>query len=271
MSAAARARSPRGAERAGRLLVLCYHAVSPSWPVPGAIDPEAMERQLRWALRRGYRPRTLAEALSAPAGERSLCVTFDDAFESVLRLGLPLLRGLGVPATLFVPTDYVEAGEPLVWSALGRWRGTEHEAELRPMSWDEVRELVREGWEVGSHTRSHPHLPELGEAEAEAELRGSREVCEERLQRPCRSLAYPFGDWDNATVQRAGAAGYERAVTLAERLVAPLEDADPLALPREGVYRGAGMPTFAAAASPALRRLRSSGLYRRFGRRLQAR
>lgn len=271
MRTAAPARSPRGPEREGRLLALCYHAVSPAWPVPGAIEPGVLERQLRWALSRGYRARTLGEALAAPAGERSLCVTFDDAFESVLRLGLPLLRRLGIPATLFVPTDYVESGELMTWSTLGRWVGTDHEQELRPMSWEQVRQLGEQGWEIGSHTRSHPRLPELDGAEALMELRDSRRTCEERLQTPCLSLAYPFGAWDDATRRSARTAGFERAVTLAERRIAPIEDGDPLALSREGVYRGSGRVAFAAAASPALRRLRSSGAYRRFGRRLQAR
>jgi peptidoglycan/xylan/chitin deacetylase (PgdA/CDA1 family) len=264
-------RSPQEAERAGRLLVLCYHAVSADWAVPGAIEPETLDRQLRRALRCGYEPRTLSQALGAPSGERSLCVTFDDGFESVFRLGLPLLRRLGVPATLFVPTDYIESGEPMCWSTLGRWRGTEHEDELAPMSWDEVRELVRLGWEIGSHTRSHPHLTTLGEDQALDELTGSRQVCEERLQAPCRSLAYPFGDWDDTTVRRARAAGYERAVTLADRLIEPIDDVDPLALSREGVYRGAGALTYAVAISPPLRRLRASRAYHRLGRRLQDR
>jgi peptidoglycan/xylan/chitin deacetylase (PgdA/CDA1 family) len=262
---------PRGGERAGRLLILCYHAVSADWPVPGAIDPRTLERQLHQVLRRGYQPRTLDEGLRAPHGERSLCVTFDDGFESVFRLGLPLLQRLGVPATLFVPTDYVESGEPMCWSTLGRWAGTAHEAELRPMSWDEVRELARQGWEIGSHTRSHPHLTAIEEGQALDELIASRDACEERLQAPCRALAYPFGDWDEATVGQAAAAGYERAVTLANRLIEPIDDGDPLALSREGIYRNGGALSFAVGTSPALRRLRASRSYRRIGRRLQAR
>ena len=42
------------------VLVLCYHAVSPSWPAPMSIAPDAFERQLRFLVRRGYRAATVA-------------------------------------------------------------------------------------------------------------------------------------------------------------------------------------------------------------------
>ncbi len=109
------------------LLILCYHAVSEAWPNVGAIDPAVLERQVAYLIRRGYRPETLSAALAAEHGEPSLVVTFDDAFRSVLEHGLPLLRRLGVPATLFVPTDFAAEAAPMTWSTLGRWLGTEHE------------------------------------------------------------------------------------------------------------------------------------------------
>src|SRR5262245_51756766 len=95
------------------LLILCYHAVSERWPSVGAISPAALDRQVGHLVGRGYRPRTLAEAPAAPAGERTLVVTFDDAFRSVLERGLPVLERHGVPATLFVPTQFAAESAPM--------------------------------------------------------------------------------------------------------------------------------------------------------------
>lgn len=244
------------------LLILCYHAVSGSWPSVGAIDPAGLERQVAYLLRRGYRPETLSDALAAEHGERSLVITFDDAFRSVLECGLPVLRRLGVPATLFVPTDFASEATLMTWSTLGRWVGTEHEHELRCMSWQEVRRVAAEGWEIGSHTCSHPRLPRLNEAEASVELRQSRQVCEEQLQRPCTTLAYPFGLHDADTLRLSADAGYESAVTLGERLLGPRRRG-ALELSREGIYRETGWGHFLLATSRALGRLRGTETYAR--------
>jgi len=260
-----------GGGSAGHLLILCYHAVSEDWSSVGAVTPMALRRQLRYLLRRGYRPRTLGDALREPVRHRTLVVTFDDAFRSVLAKGLPVLAGLGVPATVFVPTDFAASGSPMTWSTLGQWVGTPHEDELRCLTWGGVRELAAAGWEVGSHTASHPKLTRLGEEAAALELRSSKAACEEALQRSCESVAYPFGDWSPQIADLAAHAGYRRAVTLEERPLAPLVDLrHPMALSRDGVYRWTSRVEFGLATSPALRRLRAMGAYRRLRDRVAA-
>lgn len=247
----------------GDLVILCYHAVSEDWPGVGAVEPRLLDRQIRYLLRRGYRPLTLSEACASRPGERTFVVTFDDAFHSVLERGLPVLERLDVPATLFVPTDFASEAAPMTWSTLGQWLGTVHERELHCMSWDDVRHLAGAGWEIGSHTCSHPDLTALDSQEAVAELARSKQACEAETQRACESLAYPFGAHDDQVVGLAGSAGYERAVTLGDRLLGPRCRDRPLELSREGVYRTTRWPHFLAATSPALGSVRGMRLYQR--------
>lgn len=243
------------------ILILCYHAVSRSWPTPLAVTPEALHRQLRHVLRQGYVPRTLSAALEAEG--RSVVVSFDDAFGSVREVGMPLMHELGVPGTLFVPTDFAAEAAPMSWSELGRWNGTEHEGELRCMGWEEIRELAGAGWEIGSHTASHPKLTEIPTGRQREELERSRAACEEALQRPCPTLAYPFGAHDDAVVAAAAAAGYDAAVTLGLRLLEPRVRRDRLRLSREGVYRDGPWYQFLLATSPLLGRARETSAFRR--------
>jgi len=252
------------------LLILCYHAVSEDWPTELSVPPARLDAQLRFLTRRGYRPATLTEALRHPPEEKTVAVTFDDAYRSVIERALPVLSRHGAPATIFAPTAYVGGSERMSWSALSRWAGTPFEAELGCMSWDDLRTLDAAGWEIGSHSATHPDLTALGDAELDAELVGSRAACEEALQRPCTSLAYPFGAHDRRVAERARAAGYESAVILDSRLaipprglVRPGRPAEMLALLRAGIYRGDGWPRFLAKTSLAARRLRSSGLAHR--------
>lgn len=239
------------------VLVLCYHAVSERFPAALSVTPAAFERQLALVKKAGYRGATFEDAVKARSG-KVVAITFDDAYLSVLELGKPMLDAVGYPATVYAPTDYLDTvGEPLKWAGIEQWHGGEHEKELVPMSWDQLRGLADVGWEIGSHTRSHPHLTELDDATLQRELVESKARVEERMGRPCTTLAYPYGDYDERVVRAATDAGYAAACTLPARL----HSERPLAWPRVGIYHTDDERRFRLKASRVMRKLRSSRLW----------
>jgi peptidoglycan/xylan/chitin deacetylase (PgdA/CDA1 family) len=233
-------------------LVLEYHAVSETWPADLSVTPSQFREQLERLLDKGYVGATLSDAARETAEPRRMvAVTFDDAHLSVFELAYPILSSLGLAATVFAVTDFVEDGRPLHWQRRQDWDGTAHEHEMRGMNWAQLAQLAEAGWEIGSHTRTHPRLTQLANDTLDRELRGSREACEEALGRPCRSLAYPFGDADARVAHRAAAAGYT---------VAAIEDPgrlDPFLYPRVGIYRRDSMARFRMKVSPLVRQLRT--------------
>jgi peptidoglycan/xylan/chitin deacetylase (PgdA/CDA1 family) len=237
-----------------RNLVFCYHALSEGWDAPLSVLPDRFEMQVRLVLERGYRPATFSELTRAPHDAGLFAVTFDDAFRSVYALALPTLRRLGVPATIFVPTGPVDAQQPLAWEGTSHWLEGPWASELTPMSWDELLELAAAGWEIGSHTRSHPHLPQLSDAELAAQLADSKSACEARLDRPCTVLAYPYGDVEPRVISAARAAGYLAAAGLP----GDFGRHDPLLWPRVGVYHRDDDRRFRMKISGTMHRLRSN-------------
>ena len=227
-------------------LVLCYHAVSDSWPHRLSVSREALQAQLELLLHRGYRPVTAAEAV---AGEGKLLhVTFDDAFASVHE-ALPVLERLGVAATIFACTGYADDPRPLGVPELAAELHA-HADELRTMSWEELSELDgRHGIEVESHTISHPHLPALNDAELAEELTSSKRRLEEELGRRCRFLAYPYGDCDDRVRAEARAAGYEAAFGWP----GDARGRDPFDIFRVGVWRRDSARIVALKARPLVR------------------
>jgi peptidoglycan/xylan/chitin deacetylase (PgdA/CDA1 family) len=218
----------------GDLLVLCYHGISETWPASTSVRPGDFEAQLRGFAKRGYRGATLAVALTAPPAEKTLVVTFDDAHRSVLEVAAPIMADLGIPGTVFVPTDYPGAGKPMGWDGYDIWLGTEHEQELLCLEWGELRGLAGAGWEIGSHTCSHPRLARIDEAAIARELSESKRACEAEIGAPCHSLAYPYSDYDERAVKAALEAGYSFAVSVPRRPEPPL----PLQWPRVGAFHG---------------------------------
>jgi peptidoglycan/xylan/chitin deacetylase (PgdA/CDA1 family) len=197
-----------------RPLVLCYHAVSPTWEHRLAIQPDLLLRQIR-ALSR-FRP---------------VHATFDDAFRSAPSI-FPALRLLGVPIQIFVCTSYARTGAPLTLPELA---GDDPE-QLATMDWDALLEHAQRGVVIGSHAVSHPHLTRLSADELRRELNESKEEIEDRLGRPCEDLAYPYGEHDERVRAAARAAGYGRAYALRG------SRSDPYAAPRVDLYRRHTVP-----------------------------
>jgi peptidoglycan/xylan/chitin deacetylase (PgdA/CDA1 family) len=214
-----------------RPVVLCYHAVTDQWSHPLAVGVDTVERQVRRLLRRGYRPAAASEVL--PGRGRLLHVTFDDAYRSVDR-ALSVLQRLGVPATVFACTDHAADGKPMDVPDLTAYPSAPRD-ELATMSWDDLRALANAGVEVGSHTVTHASLTQLSDHELKRELLESRETLEDELGRPCRLLAYPYGDEDVHSAVRA--AGDEAGFSLPGR-VWPV---NAYSVPRVGIFRPDGM------------------------------
>jgi peptidoglycan/xylan/chitin deacetylase (PgdA/CDA1 family) len=235
------------------VLVLSYHAVSDSWPSPYAVSAAELDEQVEYLLDRGYRATTFTRALTEPVGERTLAITFDDAYHSVAERALPVLERLEVPATVFACTAFLGTPGPMRLD-MDEWLGGPHEDELRAMSWEQLAGLAEAGWEVGSHTRSHPRLTHTDDGELTDELAGSRADLQDRLGLAPSAVAYPFGDTDRRVMRAADDAGY----SVGGAVLGVSSRSGLLAWPRVRIVRGdAGWP-FRLRTSPGLRRFRAS-------------
>jgi peptidoglycan/xylan/chitin deacetylase (PgdA/CDA1 family) len=246
------------------VVALCYHGVSATWPSSLAVTPQQLEEQVGWFVRRGYRPVTVRDAARARGRGKRVAITFDDALRSVSTLALPVLQRLGAVATVYAPSQYIADGAPMAWPEVRAHLATEHAAELDPMSVAQLPEVAAQGWEIGSHTCTHPWLPRLDDARLAAELGDSKRQLAEVLELPIDTLAYPFGAYDERVAEATAAAGYAAAVTLPDRVPAWPHAPDALArmtLPRIGLYRADDYRRFRLKVSRPVRVLRRSPLW----------
>ena len=237
-----------------RVPILMYHQVGP--PVDGGplrtdcVTPQRFERQMRAILDAGYRVVALHDLVRIlKAGRigdlrRSVVLTFDDGYRGQFVFAWPVLQRMRLPATFFVTTGIV--GKPAFLGHLDIPRepaGASPPLAWLPLSWDEVKEMVRQGIDIGSHAVTHRSLGRLSDREAELEVWTSKETLERRAGIEIDLFAYPFGsesrgDFDRGLEETLRASGYRGACT---RVIGRSGAAsDPLALPRLPMEEGDG-------------------------------
>jgi phenylacetic acid degradation operon negative regulatory protein len=119
--------------------------------------------------------------------------------------------------------------------------------EYAPMTWDDARGIVREGVEIGVHTKTHAILSQVTDAaRLLEEILTPRARIEAELGRPALHFCYPNGrsqDFTAATIDLLKTSGFATAVTT-ERGI-NFADAAPFQLRRLGVEPNNPMPYFA--------------------------
>lgn len=198
-------RAPAGPQQGVR--ILCYHRVSRDRDVL-SVHPDAFRRQIEAVTASGARVLRLDAALDVlahPVDEFCVCVTFDDGYLDTLSVAAPILREFGVPATVYLPTAMIDGDVPFDW----------FRADPPPaLDWAGVAELTADGLiDVQAHTRTHPRLPALGDADARSELVTAKAEIEEHLGAVVTSLCYPAGLYGPRDARLAREAGYRAAVT----------------------------------------------------------
>ncbi len=181
------------------VVVLMYHRFGePAYSLTNT-PLDLFERQLRTIAEGGYRVVSLPEIAAAvntgaKLPGRSLAITIDDAYLSVYREAWPRLRAAGLPFTLFMATEAVDAG------AEGF------------MSWEQLREMAADPLvTIGSQSARHPHMPEQSQDANRADLLSAAARFTEKLGRAPRLFAYPYGEYDLASLDLVEELGFDLA------------------------------------------------------------
>lgn len=199
-------------------IVLCYHQFGEQPPDDPEdkkkkrtlykISREEFEWQMQYLKDNGITPLTyervrsfLKDGLPIPA--RAVLITFDDGYRSIYTDAYPVLRRFGYPAVLFLYTDFIAA----------------QGASLR---FDEVREMLKHGFELGSHSKRHLNLARESVRKSRRafrqlairELHESAEFLREKFGGRPRTFAYPYGVYTPAVIDEARHLGYETAFTI---------------------------------------------------------
>lgn len=207
----------RAAEGAGmfardfrsKMVVVTFHRVN-DWMEEDGITCNATKFQAFCDFfRRHFRVVRLSEQLAGcqegTGMGGTLSITFDDGYRDNFEVAAPILRKLDLPAVFFVATGFIGTEYTPPWDQhLARQPGW--------MSWDQVRSLRDQGFEIGAHTDGHIDLATQDADLIRAELARCRSKLQEALGAAPTLFAYPFGGRNNispASVELVREAGFK--------------------------------------------------------------
>jgi peptidoglycan/xylan/chitin deacetylase (PgdA/CDA1 family) len=141
-------------------------------------------------------PRTLCCALAVclagasaraytPFNAPMVTITLDDGYQSQFDLARPALNQRGLKSTYFLISQPIQQS----------WSGY--------LTLAEAKTLAAEGNEIGDHTVTHPHLPQLSVSQIDAELTNSKSWLQTNLGVPnIPNFASPYGEYNDTVISR---------------------------------------------------------------------
>lgn len=154
-------------------IIIMYHSVAPDDVAefidpPNRVHPAMFAKQMEF-LREHRRVVPLAEVVeqvsaghSPPAG--TVCITLDDGYLDTFTIAAPILAKLGLPATLYLATGYVERRQAQ-WADVLHWQLRRRTADQLRVPWLTPLDLAHPPGRHAAYTVLHQHLLEADEAE----------------------------------------------------------------------------------------------------------
>lgn len=163
-----------------------------------SVSPAAFEQQMDWLVQQGWHSIAPAEYAGYLRGEplppRPMVISIDDGYKEVYQVAHPVFQRTGLRPVLFVIISYAQNSGYL--------------------SWDQLRELVAEGYAVGAHSYDHTNLRDLEAAELLRQIAEPKAILERELGIPIDAYSYPYGSYSDAIIAVLREQGYATACTI---------------------------------------------------------
>ena len=183
--------------------ILMYHSISDDFDKL-SVHKRAFSKQMNLMKRLGYETINLSE-LNNSTNKKHFIITFDDGYTDVFKNAFPILQKLNYKATIFIVSELL--------SNINKWdqkKGNYKKKEL--MSNDQVMQLIKEGYEIGSHTLNHVDLTSANDFDAENQIYQSKINIEKRFNTKVYCFSYPYGSY-NKNICNKVSKHYKFAVT----------------------------------------------------------
>ena len=185
-----------------RRAVIYYHSINKS-------DVTGFKKQMSYLAKNCHVIKPSEIIMASEGGAQAVvAITFDDAFVNILNNAIPILKEYSLPAAVFVPADRL--------GQLPDWEIPEAHADKKELIMDsqQIKQLDKDGFEIFSHTLSHPKLIGLKDDTLLAELKNSKQFLEKVVGHEVIGISYPYGIYDNRVCRTVEKCGYKLGFTI---------------------------------------------------------
>lgn len=186
--------------------ILMYHNINDQYDPANAsveMSEEDFREQMETLKEAGYTTITFEEYLDYENGlaelpDKPIMINFDDGYLNNYTRAYPILKELGMKATIFVITGRMGMSGGVTYPHF---------------TWEQAKIMEDSGViDIESHTNFHNNLKDVSLETAIQELRKSKYLIQKNLGKDATVLAYPYGDFTEEVKQAAKDAGYLAAV-----------------------------------------------------------
>ncbi len=185
--------------------ILTFHKVDSSfeWGVT-RVSPSRFRKVLEFLSEKGFQTVSLQQLFDSTfiLPPKPIVLTFDDGYESIYTHAFPLMQEFNFTGTIFIITGYV--GQLNEWDINLGWK------KFRHLSWEQIIQLKRAGFEIGSHTVNHPSLVKLSVSSLKFELGYSKKEIEDKIGGEVHFVSFPFGRYNKNVIDVSLACGYHK-------------------------------------------------------------
>ncbi len=168
------------------------------------VTPTKFRTILEFLKEEGYETVSIENLIHPGAilPKKPVILTFDDSYESLYTHAFPMMQTYGFSGTVFVITGFV--------GRLNAWDVNLGGRTFRHLTWSQLDELHAAGFEIGSHTVTHPDLTRVDASRLQVELQRSKEDIEDHIGKSVDVISFPFGRYNRAVVDACRQAGYRK-------------------------------------------------------------
>ncbi len=218
--------SPASADEPQSAVVIVYHRFGEDDYPSTSVTIEQFEQHLKILDDGGYRVLPLEEVVRGLAGERELpdrtvAITVDDTYRSILTEAMPRFLDRGFPFTVFINTDAVNNS-------------------LSSISWEDVRAMHEAGAAIGAQSAGHGHMASMDRGRVEEDLARMTSDFINEIGFVPKLFAYPYGEFSAELATMLRDLGYHAAFGQHSGVVS--EGANMFTLPRFALNERFGTP-----------------------------
>jgi len=176
-----------------KIPVLMFHNISKVSGEKSSVFYRDFYNQIKYLTKLGYKCVNLRN-IKDNEHKKKIIITFDDGYENIYNLGMPILKEFDQKATCFIVKNQIDGFN--LWDS-----DRDDYKKNKLMNLSQIQEWDASGFEIGSHSSDHLNLMEQTTDAKNKQINDPVYFFKGKLNNSIQSFSYPFGVYDDECIE----------------------------------------------------------------------